>query len=67
MGVITENKLDEFHYHELLDRLHVQCDNIDRHLLSHPVCDEESEIKEIITKCLDDLFFAYQKLGEKTL
>jgi hypothetical protein len=43
-----EDEIDEFHLHEALDRCHVICSNIDDHLLSHPVVEQYSHIKDLI-------------------
>ena len=40
----VKDKLDQFHYHEMLDRLHVLMSTLDDHILQHPVCKLEKEI-----------------------
>ena len=40
-------KLDKYHYHEMLDRLHVVISMIDDHLQQHPVAKVELEIKDL--------------------
>jgi len=40
-------KLDKYHYHEMLDRLHVVICMIDDHLQQHPVAKVELEIKDL--------------------
>ena len=56
--------LDEFHYHEALDRLSVIMDNINNNLLQHPVCKIETEAKEKVNKGLETLWEAYQLIGK---
>lgn len=62
IGNIT---LDEFHYHEMLDRLHVITSMIDHHLQQHPVAKIETEIKKLINEAQDKLWEAYQITGNK--
>ena len=58
-------KLDKYHYHEMLDRLHViQC-MIDDHLQQHPVAKIETDIKNLISEAQDKLSEAYQITGNK--
>jgi len=58
-------ELDMFHYHEMLDRLHVTMSNIDDHLQQHPVAKLEIEIKDLICEAQDKLWEAYQIIGNK--
>ena len=56
-------ELDEFYYHEMLDRLHVVMSMIDVHLQQHPVAKIETEIKDLISHAQDSLWQAYQLTG----
>jgi len=58
-------KLDKFHYHEMLDRLHVIQSIIDDHLQQHPVAKIETDVKELISEAQDKLSEAYQIIGSK--
>ncbi|MDC0008766.1 hypothetical protein OAE73_00195 [bacterium] len=58
-------ELDEFHYHELLDRLHVTMSNIDDHLQQHPVAKLNTDIKDLISEAQDKLWEAYQIVANK--
>jgi hypothetical protein len=58
-------KLDKFHYHEMLDRLHVTLCMIDDHLIQHPVAELEIDIKDLISEAQDKLAEAYQITGNK--
>ena len=58
-------ELDEFHYHEMLDRLHVVMSMVDVHLQQHPVAKIEPEIKDLISHAQDSLWQAYQLIGTK--
>jgi len=57
-------ELDDFHYHEALDRLMVTIQHIDQHLVQHPVLKLETEVKDLVVDGADKLWLAYQKLGE---
>lgn len=63
--MVPDDKLDEFHYHELLDRLHVIMTNCDEHLLSHSVTPNEIEVEQHIQSALKHLMKAYQIIGNK--
>ena len=58
-------ELDEFYYHEMLDRLHVVMSMVDVHLQQHPVAKIEPEIKDLISHAQDSLWQAYQLTGTK--
>lgn len=58
-------KLDEYHYHEIVDRLHVIMCMIDDHLQQHPVAKVENEASQLISNATDNLWQAYQLLGSK--
>lgn len=59
---ITKN-LDEFHYHEALDRLHVIISTCEDHLMQHPAIKLEPEVKQNIDKAIQHLCKAYQQIG----
>lgn len=59
------NKLDKFHYHEMLDRLHVIMLNIDTHIQNHPVIEKETEVKDLVNIAQNKLWEAYQIIGNK--
>jgi len=58
-----EDEIDEFHLHEALDRCHVICSNIDDHLLSHPVVEQYSHIKDLILNGQSLIAKAYQEIN----
>lgn len=62
---IGKIQLDDYHYHELLDRLYVIMSTIDDHLIQHPVCKIETNIKDHITNAVDQLVMAYHLTGGK--
>lgn len=59
-------KLTQFHYHEALDRASVIVDNIDRHLIQHPVCKLDKEVAELVEESATKMYEAYQLLGHRS-
>lgn len=55
--------LDEFHYHEALDRLHLVISICDEHLLRHPAIKIESSVKQRVDAAVQQLYLAYQDIG----
>jgi len=51
--------VDKFHYHEMLDRLHIVNDMIGGHIQGHPVYEKHPELKEEVDKAFDILIRAY--------
>ena len=64
---ITEKECDlnEGHYLELLDRVHVISCNVETHCVDHPLSKNDNDIKERLEKILDDLEELYQIIGSK--
>jgi len=58
-----KDKLDQFHYHEALDRLHVVMSMCDEHLMQHPVIKIESSVKQNVNEAIKLLWHAYQEVG----
>ena len=56
-------ELDDFHYHEALDRIHITMNNIDTHLIQHPVLKLETEVKDLVEEDQTKLWHAYQIIG----
>lgn len=59
-----KNELDDFHYHEVLDRLSIINDMMENYLVDHVVCEEHPELKDIIESAQDILGEAYLKMGD---
>ena len=59
-------ELDDFHYHEALDRLHVIMDTIDNHLIQHSVLKAETKVKDLVDEANTKLWEAYQLIGSIT-
>ncbi len=56
-------KLDEYHYHEMIDRLDIFTSIVDSHLYDHPVAQKHEDVAAIIDKVIEDLGKAYQLIG----
>ena len=58
-----DEKLDEFHYHEALDRTYIMCQQLEFVLLSHPIIQKHKELREEVKKALYILYDIYQLIG----
>jgi len=58
----TKPTLDQFHWHEMLDRLHVVKCMFDDFILSHP-CADHKALKLPIEAVADSLYVLYQHAG----
>jgi len=60
-----KNSINKGHYLELMDRLHVVMNTIDTHILSHPLTENNTDIKKKVNKAIHKLWDAYQLVGNK--
>jgi hypothetical protein len=58
-------EINDGHYLELMDRLHIVCCTLDDHILNHPLCESNSDIQNKIDEALEILMEAYQLIGNK--
>lgn len=56
-------EINDGHYLELMDRLHVVNCIIEDHILDHPLTNTYSEVKELIEEAQSKLYQAYQIIG----
>ena len=56
-------EINDGHYLELMDRLHVVCCTIDEHILNHPLTEVNPYIQTKIENALELLYDAYQDVG----
>ena len=56
-------QINDGHYLELMDRLHVVSCTIDDHILNHPLCETNKDIQNKIDEALSLLMEAYQMTG----
>lgn len=57
-------KLDEYHYHEILDRLVIVMNMVDDVLIQHPVLKLDKEPSNLVEEAQNLLAQAYQLVGE---
>jgi hypothetical protein len=60
-----ENEINDGHYLELMDRLHIINCTIDDHILNHPLCEVNKDVQNKIDDALSLLMEAYQLVGNK--
>ena len=60
---MKKNKLNDAHYLEAMDRLHVIVDMMDRHLMDHPVIHRNKELEKLINFSIINLLECYQRVG----
>jgi len=58
-----EIEINDGHYLEIMDRLHVQMSVLESHLLEHPIANENKEVKRLIIRSIVALVQAYQIVG----
>ncbi len=56
-------EINDGHYHEMMDRLHVQMETLDQHLLKHPIGQQHKEVNKLLIKAIITLLQAYQITG----
>ena len=61
-----KNKINDGHYLELMDRLHVQTCMIDDHLVSHPLTKKIKKAKNLNDDAVMSLAEAYQIVGSES-
>jgi len=64
---MKKNKINNGHYLELMDRLHVLMCNLDEHCVKHPVSKKNKDIKFMLEYALGQLWDAYQEVGKESL
>jgi hypothetical protein len=59
-------EINDGHYLELMDRIHVVSCTIDEHILNHPLCGVNKDIQDKIDEALSLMMDAYQMVGNKS-
>ena len=62
----VSTEINDGHYLELMDRLHVVMCNLNDHCIEHPLAQSDNEIKSKIEYAIQQLWDAYQLTGNKT-
>lgn len=60
-------KINDGHYTEMLDRIHIQMEIINDHLIQHPVAQQNKTLKRLLIRALTTLYKAYQETGAITI
>lgn len=61
----NSNQINDGHYLELMDRIHVISCTLDEHILNHPLTSEHKDIQHKIDESLSLLMEAYQMVGNR--
>lgn len=56
-------EINDGHYLEVMDRLHIINCTLEEHLLYHPITNTYSEVKDLIEEAQSKLLAAYQMVG----
>ena len=59
--------LDEFHYHEALDRTHLICNIMEEQILTHPVFEKHKDLKKAMEDAIDSVYSVYSKVAKKMI
>ena len=64
---MSEDKIEinDGHYLELMDRIHVVSCTIDEHILNHPLCEINKDVQHKVDEALELMMEAYQLIGNK--
>lgn len=58
-------KLDKFHEHEALDRLHLALEILQDHIFDHPYISSNVQLQNKVGNAMDILMDCYQEIGRK--
>jgi hypothetical protein len=59
----SNQEINDGHYLELMDRIHVLSCTLDDHILNHPISLQNSDVKYHLSIALDNLLIAYSNIG----
>jgi hypothetical protein len=59
-----ESNINQGHYLELIDRLHIIMCNVQEHCIEHPVVEEHKDLQFKLEYALGQLWDAYQEVGK---
>lgn len=60
----TVRTIDEFHRHEVLDRIHLILCMIEDHVMNHPLTEENKELSEMLMNVSSNLAECYSYVGK---
>jgi hypothetical protein len=58
-----KDKLNSGHYLEMMDRLHIIMENLNDHVIQHPVAKVNKKLNTKLNTALENLWDAYQIAG----
>ena len=58
-------KIDDYHWHEALDRAHIMVEQFDALLLTHPVLEQDVALRQLAQEIADRLAALYQTIGTR--
>lgn len=59
----SNQPINEGHYLELMDRIHILSCTLDDHILNHPISRANPDIEHHLSLALDNLLIAYSNIG----
>lgn len=60
---MQKQEINDGHYLELMDRLHIVMSTISEHILEHPLTETDKRLEELVGNALTNLMDAYQYVG----
>jgi hypothetical protein len=63
---MKNNKINDGHYIELMDRIYIQISSIEKYLYNHPLTKNNKKIKKLIKRAGMSLAEAYQIVGNES-
>ena len=64
---MKKNKINDGHYLELMDRLHVLMCTLDEHCIKHPLSKKNKDIRFKLEYALGQMWDAYQEIGYESI
>jgi hypothetical protein len=61
---MSDKKIDEFHWHEVVDRSYLCMEMLACALEDHPVIEDNPELAELLEKAHSAIFKLYQRAGD---
>jgi len=61
---MKKNKLNDGHYLEAMDRLHLITEMMDNFLMNHPVIHKNKDLKKLVNFSMINLMEVYQRVGK---
>lgn len=59
-----KDKVNDGHYHEMMDRIHISMETINDHMVQHPVSRKHKKINRLLIEAIVVLNEAYQETGK---